>query len=236
MPAGNADADLERQRRQRQRQRRGDAFERRVAMAAARRASSARDRPAAMASKYVEVLHPDRIIEAPGLAEGGDRLRRRFRAHDHQRGIAGQAQHDEGEGHDQWRWSAARAADRGWQDSGASGAASAGEALVGRRAFGPDGRRPAGRPASAAARGASARQRAMATRAARMKGAARRARRRDSADRRCRTMRLCCAARAMRRRRDQRLAYRDATAHANRSSAVAVLDDACRDTSPRHGC
>jgi hypothetical protein len=46
-----------------------------------------------------EVLVPDRLVEAPGLAEGFYRLRRRVDRHDEQRRVARQAQHHEGEGH-----------------------------------------------------------------------------------------------------------------------------------------
>jgi hypothetical protein len=48
-----------------------------------------------------EVLFPDRPFEAPGLAEGLDRLGRRVDRHDEQGGIARQPQHDEGERHDE---------------------------------------------------------------------------------------------------------------------------------------
>jgi hypothetical protein len=52
-------------------------------------------------AEVVEILHPDRLIEAPRLAEGGDDLGRRFRPHDHQRRIAGQAEDHESEGDDE---------------------------------------------------------------------------------------------------------------------------------------
>ena len=48
-----------------------------------------------------EVLHPDRLVEAPGLAERLDRFRRRVDRHDEQRRIARKPQHEEGEGHHQ---------------------------------------------------------------------------------------------------------------------------------------
>ena len=96
----NADADLDQQRGKRQRQRRrnalGDQRDRRPAVAHRAAEFALGDR-----AEIVEILHPDRLIEAPGLAEGRDHLRRRFGSHDHQRRIAGQAQHDEGEGDDE---------------------------------------------------------------------------------------------------------------------------------------
>jgi hypothetical protein len=46
-----------------------------------------------------QILVPDRLVEAPGFAEGRDRLGRRVDRHDQQRRIARQAQHHEGEGH-----------------------------------------------------------------------------------------------------------------------------------------
>ena len=52
-------------------------------------------------AEVAEILQPDRIIEAPGLAEGGDRLGRRLGTEDDLRRIAGHAQHDEGERHHQ---------------------------------------------------------------------------------------------------------------------------------------
>ena len=96
----DADAELERQRRQGQRQGRGDALgdqlDRRAAVAHRLAELALRDR-----AEIAQILQPDRIIEAPGLAEGGDRLGRRIDAHDDQRRIARQSQHDEGEGDDE---------------------------------------------------------------------------------------------------------------------------------------
>ena len=95
---GNTDQELDRECRQRQRQRHRDPlrhqFNRGAAIAHRAAEFALSDRP-----EIVEILQPERIIEAPGRPEGGDRLRRRLGAQNDLRRIARQAQDDEGEGH-----------------------------------------------------------------------------------------------------------------------------------------
>ena len=102
MPRGDADAELERERRQRQRQGCGDALENKSDRRAAV-AHRASEFTLGDGAEIIEILHPDRIVEPPGLAEGGDDFRRRLRAHDDQRRIAGQPQHDKCKGDDEQR-------------------------------------------------------------------------------------------------------------------------------------
>ena len=96
----DAEPDLERQRRQGDGERRRHALHHQVDGGTA-----VAHRLAEIAGEGVgdvgQVLVPDRPIEAPGLAEGVDRLGRRIDRHDQQRRIARQPQHDEGEGHDE---------------------------------------------------------------------------------------------------------------------------------------
>ena len=104
-----------------------------------------------------EVLVPHRPVEAPGLAEGLDRLGRRVDRQDQHRRIARQPQHDEGEGDD--------------EEDGEDGAQQAREAEIAAASGGDsqrsarrrDGRRRAGRRPAAAAPASRPRQRATAS-------------------------------------------------------------------------